>query len=143
MRYHKIIFVSFSKHVHKTALYYTSSGGRHVQVFLAETTGGDCLVCLFILLFYMHLSTYPTELALPTLTGLPNASPRGGLSCPVVPQMATRTNLSLKALTFTRPHRAMRGGVTFTIFLFPPGGKMFAMVTGAGQESHCEFVKKC
>lgn len=47
--------------------------------------------------------------------------PLGGLSCPVVPQLATPPTPSLKALTFTRHHRAARGGVTFAIFFFPEG----------------------
>lgn len=54
---------------------------------------------------------------------VPKCQPLGGLSCPVVPQLATLPTPSLKALTFTRRHGAARGGVTFAIFFFYPGGK--------------------
>lgn len=63
--------------------------------------------------------------------------PLGGLSCPMVPQLATLPTLSLKALTFTRHHRAARGGVTFPmIFFFLSRGKRCALALAVRQRLH-------
>lgn len=76
---------------------------------------------------------------------VPKCQPLGGLSCPVVPQLATLPTPSLKALTFTRHHRAARGGVTFAIFFFSSRREACALAPGGRQQSYKSWNghKKC
>lgn len=90
---------------------------RWVQVFQADTTHHESIYIVYLrsalLAFCAEMSHRAGALSSDLV---PKCQPLGGPSCPVVPQLATVPTPSLKALTFTRHHRAARGGVTFALF---------------------------